>query len=153
VILVDSSAWIASLRRLPLVELADHVAPDEIATCLPVIQEVLQGIRDEEGFAEIREALYEFPRVEDPITSSLVDEAVALYRAARRRGYTLRSSLDCLIAACALRHDLEILHRDRDYDVIAKVSALRVRRASSARSPRAACRCRAPPGGSTRRRR
>jgi predicted nucleic acid-binding protein len=35
--------------------------------------------------------------------------------------------VDCLIAACAIRHDLEVLHRDRDFAVISQVSALRQR--------------------------
>jgi predicted nucleic acid-binding protein len=35
----------------------------------------------------------------------------------------------CLIAASAVRHDLEILHRDRDYVHIARVAALRQRAA------------------------
>ena len=55
------------------------------------------------------------------------DEAVDLYRAARKRGATVRSSVDCLIAACALRNGAEILHRDRDYSSLARVSALRER--------------------------
>ena len=37
------------------------------------------------------------------------------------------AEVDCLIAACALRHDLEVLHRDRDFPKIARVSALRER--------------------------
>jgi len=40
----------------------------------------------------------------------------------------VRSSVDCLIAACAIRHDLEVLHRDRDYTALAEVSALHHRR-------------------------
>jgi hypothetical protein len=39
----------------------------------------------------------------------------------------VRSSVDCLIAACAIRHDLEVLHRDRDYAALATVSSLRAR--------------------------
>jgi predicted nucleic acid-binding protein len=39
----------------------------------------------------------------------------------------VRSSADCLITACALRHDLQVLHRDRDFAKIARVSALRHR--------------------------
>jgi predicted nucleic acid-binding protein len=54
-------------------------------------------------------------------------EAVGLFRTARKTGRTVRSSTDCLIAACALRSDLEILHRDRDFAVLAEVSALRER--------------------------
>jgi hypothetical protein len=47
-----------------------------------------------------------------------------LYRAARRAGLTVRSSVDCLIAACAIRHGLTVLHRDRDLPVLAKISPL-----------------------------
>ena len=67
------------------------------------------------------------PIVEAPLPADVVLEAVALYRSARRRGLTVRSSVDCLIAACALRHDLEILHRDRDFGALARVSGLRQR--------------------------
>jgi predicted nucleic acid-binding protein len=55
------------------------------------------------------------------------EEAVLLYRAARRTGKTPRSSVDCLIAACALRHDLTVLHRDRDFEALTQVSILRAR--------------------------
>ena len=47
-----------------------------------------------------------------------------LYRAARRAGLTVRSSVDCLIAACAIRHGFTVLHRDRDFPVLAKISPL-----------------------------
>ncbi|MCE9581620.1 MAG: PIN domain-containing protein [Planctomycetes bacterium] len=47
---------------------------------------------------------------------------------ARRQGVTVRSSVDCLIAACALRHQLTVLHRDRDFHRLAKVSPLRQRK-------------------------
>jgi predicted nucleic acid-binding protein len=39
----------------------------------------------------------------------------------------VRSSIDSQIAASALRHDLEVLHRDRDYRLLAKISPLRQR--------------------------
>jgi predicted nucleic acid-binding protein len=38
---------------------------------------------------------------------------------------TVRSSVDCLIAAMALRRGITVLHRDRDYSNLAKVSALK----------------------------
>jgi hypothetical protein len=65
--------------------------------------------------------------VESPLEQSLFLEGVDLYRAARRIGATVRSSIDCLIAACAIRHDLEILHRDRDSPALARISSLRQR--------------------------
>jgi predicted nucleic acid-binding protein len=57
----------------------------------------------------------------------VVLEAAALYRSARRHGLTVRSSVDCLIAVCALRHDLEVLHRGRDFRALARVTTLRQR--------------------------
>jgi len=54
-------------------------------------------------------------------------EAAGLYRTARRRGLTIRSSVDCLIAVCALRNDLEVLHDDRDFTALSEVSTLRQR--------------------------
>jgi predicted nucleic acid-binding protein len=96
-------------------------------TCLPVIQEVLQGFAVEGAFRTARDAMLAPPRVDSPLSEAVVLEAVGLYRAARRRGLTVRSSVDCLIAACALRHDLEVLHHDRDYAALAEVAPLRQR--------------------------
>ena len=66
-----------------------------------------------------------FPIVESPLVQEVFEEAVALYRNARRTGLTIRSSVDCLIAACAMRHDLAVLHRDRDYAALARIAPLR----------------------------
>jgi predicted nucleic acid-binding protein len=68
------------------------------------------------------------PMVESPLQSEVFLEAANLYRLGRASGHTIRSSVDCLIAACALRHDLEVVHRDRDFDAIARISGLRERR-------------------------
>jgi hypothetical protein len=40
----------------------------------------------------------------------------------------VRSGVDCLIAACAIRHGLTVLHHDRDFDAIARVSPLSAKR-------------------------
>jgi hypothetical protein len=128
VILVDTSVWIEVFRRTRPLDLEAVADLDEVATCLPVIQEVLQGFRNETAFRTAREAMLALPCVESPLSEPVFLEAVALYRSARRAGLTIRSSVDCLVAACALRHDLEVLHRDRDYPVLAEVSALRQRR-------------------------
>lgn len=124
--LVDTSVWIEVFRRRSTLRL-ESVIDLEIVTCLPVIREVLQGFRDEEPFRTARESLYAFPIVESPLERSVFDDAVDLYRRGRQAGVTVRSGVDCLIAACALRHGLTVLHRDRDFGRIASVSALRVR--------------------------
>jgi predicted nucleic acid-binding protein len=126
-ILVDTSVWIVVFRKRPPFRLEDAVDFDEVATCLPVIQEVLQGFREERAFRVARDAMCALPVIESPMEESLFVEAAQLYRAARRQGLTVRSSVDCLIAACALRHDLPVLHRDRDYELLSRVSTLTTR--------------------------
>ena len=123
--LVDTSVWIAHFRARTPIDLERIVPFDEVVTCLPVVQEVLQGFRDEAAYRRASSAMLALPMVESPLSEEVVLEAVALYRAARRVGVIVRSSVDCLIAACALRNDLEVLHDDRDFASIAKVSALR----------------------------
>ncbi len=125
--LVDTSVWIEVFRRGRPLALESIVPFDEIVTCLPVIQEVLQGFRDERAYRLARQSMLAMPVVESPLRLDLVEQAVDLYRVARRAGLTIRSSVDCLIAACAVRHDLEVVHRDRDYDSLARVSRLRER--------------------------
>jgi predicted nucleic acid-binding protein len=127
VILVDTSVWIEVFRARRPLDLERVLDFDEVVTCLPVIQEVLQGFRDEGAYRRAREAMFSLPIVESPLAQDVFSEAVDLYRSARRSGLTLRSSVDCLIAACAIRHDLEVLHRDRDYSAISEISPLRQR--------------------------
>jgi predicted nucleic acid-binding protein len=126
-ILVDTSIWIAAFRKRNPFRIEDAVEFDEIATCLPVIQEVLQGFREERAYRSAHGAMTALPIVESPMEESLFIEAAELYRSARRQGLTIRSSVDCLIAACALRHDMPVLHRDRDYELLSRISSLKAR--------------------------
>lgn len=128
--LVDTSVWIEVFRKDTRFRLEDVVELDEIATCLPIIQEVLQGFRDERAFHTARDSMYAFPLVDSPMSADVFDHAIQLYRRTRRAGITVRSSINCLIAACAERAGLTVVHCDRDYDAIAKVSQLNVRRVS-----------------------
>ncbi len=125
VLLVDTSAWIEVFRRsarLTLDDLADDF--DRIVTCPPVIQEVLQGFGDDRAFEVAHAAMHALPCVDSPLTSAVFDRAVDIYRRARRAGVTVRSGVDCLIAACATRHGLTVVHCDRDYANIARVVSL-----------------------------
>ncbi len=127
-VLVDTSVWIEVFRRPSRLRLESEVDPDEVVTALPIVQEVLQGFREESVFRTAREAMLAFPIVESPLLRDRFLEAADLYRIVRRAGQTVRSATDCLIAACALRHQLEVLHHDRDFDLLSRVSALRSRR-------------------------
>ncbi|MGH7446886.1 MAG: type II toxin-antitoxin system VapC family toxin [Longimicrobiales bacterium] len=127
-LLVDTSAWIEFFRRGGNADLEALARVEEFVTCPPVIQEVLQGFRDERAYRTARTALLALPALESPLDVEVFLEAADLYRRARRAGITVRSSVDCLIAACALRHDVEVCHLDRDYDALSRVAPLRVRR-------------------------
>lgn len=124
-VLVDTSVWIEVFRSSRSLELDRFVDLDEIVTCLPVIQEVLQGFGNERAFRVARTAMLSFPVVENPLRQSVFLEAAELYRTARRSGLTIRSSADCLIATCALRNGVSVFHHDRDFGLLAKVAPLR----------------------------
>jgi predicted nucleic acid-binding protein len=127
VVLVDTSVWIEVFRKEKPLNLTGLVDFEEVTTCLPVLQETLQGFRDEAAFRQAREAMFALPMVESPLRPEVFEDAVGLYRSGRRAGLTIRSSVDCLIAACALRHNLTVLHRDRDFELLSEVSALLTR--------------------------
>ena len=128
-IVVDSSAWIEYLRGTG--SAADEAVsrlvkkPAQVAVLDVVLLELLAGAGDESRADEIARFLARFTAVR---TASPADHelAAALYRAARRAGETVRSLLDCLIAAAALRLDAAVLAQDRDFDVLARTSSLRL---------------------------
>ena len=127
-VLVDSSVWIAYLRDSggPEVDLLERLIDEQrAATTDVVLLEVLAGTTDEERAARLRRFLAgaEVLRQESPVDA---EHAAALYRACRRAGDTPRSLNDCLIAAVALRHDVPVLHQDRDFTVLAQHTDLRL---------------------------
>ena len=133
-IVVDTSVWIEFFQGTGssfdqhLAELIRVDAP--IALTEVIYCEVLQGIRDDAVYARVREILQAFPvLLLDGLRSA--DRAVALYRACRRRGLTIRSTVDCLIAAVCLDAGAELFHHDRDFDVLAKVADLKLYRPST----------------------
>jgi predicted nucleic acid-binding protein len=124
VVLVDTSVWVADLGRRGL--LAQYVTRSEIATCPPVVQEVLQGVRDEHGYFVVRTTLYTLPMLESPLSIDVFDEAAQIYRTGRATGFTIRSPFNPLIAACAIRNGV-VLHSDRDFNTIARFTRLQSR--------------------------
>src|SRR6266496_2126154 len=109
-----------TMRRL-IAEERDLVITDV------VVMEVLAGARTEERLARLRRLLNRFELV--PIIGLADFEAAAdIYRRCRRGGETVRKLSDCLIAAVALRANADLLHSDRDFEVIARHLPLRVAR-------------------------
>jgi predicted nucleic acid-binding protein len=127
VTLADTSAWVDFLRgrrtraATRLAELADEVVTTDV-----VVMELLMGARDEAHATQLRRMLAAFDNV--PITTEEWDTAAAVYRTCRRAGVTVRSVPDCLVVAVARRHDLAVLHNDRDFERIAEHVELRIDR-------------------------
>ena len=99
---------------------------EEYVTCGPIIQEVFQGLDVRNRLApEFRTIFLELPRLSDPLPLELFLNAADIYREGRRRGFTIRSTIDCLIAAIALEHHVALWHRDRDFTTIARYTPLK----------------------------
>ncbi len=122
-ILLDTSIWIDQFRhRRKEISAQDY---EDFVICNPVLQEVIQGLRDVPASEIFRQGLLKVRRLDDPLPAEAFLEAAEIYRSGRRRGYTIRSTVDCLIAAIAIRNGVTVWHKDRDYDTIARYTALR----------------------------
>jgi predicted nucleic acid-binding protein len=124
VILADTSVWIALLNG----NLGAHVSSDRalhLVTCGPIAQEVLQGLREGPMAESFRESFGGIPRISDPLPFDTYLEAAEIYSHGRRKGCTIRSSTDCLIAAIAIQNNVPVWHKDRDFTVIARFTRLR----------------------------
>ena len=127
-ILVDTSAWIEFLRDTgsPTCNRVDTVLGGEIATCDAVRMEVLSGARNEQHLQSLRRLLARAVTI--PIEPADYEEAAALYRRCRREGEAVRKLIDCLIAAVAVRANAAVLHKDSDFDTLARHAGLKVDR-------------------------
>jgi predicted nucleic acid-binding protein len=124
VILVDTSVWIDFLtNRAPIRKVEAKLT--DFVTCPPVVQEVLQGFSDRSSYSAFEDRLLAFRCLSDPVSLDLYVKAAAIYREGRRKGYTIRSGVDCLIAAIAIEHGVAVWHRDRDFSAIGRYTPLR----------------------------
>lgn len=123
--LVDSSVWIAYLRGDTLSEVKllaealEQGAPVWLAP--PILQEVLQGAESPDRFARWARVLGELPMIITPDAKEAARAAAHLYARCRWAGVTPRSANDCLIAIHAILGGLALLHRDRDFELIAGI--------------------------------
>ena len=125
-ILVDTSAWIEYLRDTgsPACIRVGELLGADLATCDVVRMELLAGARDEQHRRDLRRLIARAALV--PMEPGDFDQAAALYLRCRRRGATVRTLVDCLIGALAIRADLPVLHCDADFDALARHTPLRV---------------------------
>ena len=128
-VLVDTSVLIGYLRG------DEHAAVGRFQQILdrnipfgisPLIYlEVLQGTKSEKDHATVKRYL------ETHRFFGLLDEkesyaaAARIYFDCRRKGTTINSTIDCLIAQTAIENDLLLLHNDADFERIRKVAPLK----------------------------
>ena len=126
-ILVDSSVWIDYFRgtNSAAADKLDRLLQSEPITIGDLIlAEVLQGFVSERDFNEARRLLSALKIV------SLGGEAIAIgaarnHRRLRALGFTVRKTIDTLIATWCIENDFVLLHNDRDFDAFEKHLGLR----------------------------
>ena len=128
-VLVDTSVWIDFLNGHPSPEanaMARLVREEaDVVTCGVVVAEILQGLRQPSTRDEIEAHLLDMEWL-TPREPETYLEASRVYRELRSRGITIRSTIDCLIAALAAEHDVLLLSKDRDLRLIAESGLLRL---------------------------
>ena len=90
-----------------------------------VVTEVLQGIKNDKDYAEVKKSLLSFPVYSLKGVDSFI-AAADLYRKCRKKGLTIRSTIDLLIAQIAIENNMILLHNDNDFNNIAHLSGLRI---------------------------
>jgi predicted nucleic acid-binding protein len=117
VIVVDSSVWIDFLngsnaphvQRLRTIFGADEIVVGDLMLC-----EVLQGLESERAAREVEVLLRRFEIV--PMAGETVAVAAARnFRFLRRRGITIRKTIDLLIGTWCIENGRALLHNDSDF--------------------------------------
>lgn len=130
--LIDSSAWIeyfrdTNSRACNEVDRMWHDDPGSIATTEPVVMELLAGTTSDRLFTRVEKLMNGLQLLPVDATVDYRDAAIA-YRSVRKGGHPVRKTMDCLIAVVAARTGATLVHRDRDFDVLAAaLPDLRVR--------------------------
>ena len=124
-VLVDTSVLIDFLRKTDnkKVEKFRHVLSMEIPFGINfyIYQELLQGVDLEKDYEELKKYLdtqrfYRLQRGKDSYS-----DAARIYLDCRKKGFTISSTIDCLIVQTAIENDLLLLHNDSDFDHIGKI--------------------------------
>jgi predicted nucleic acid-binding protein len=85
----------------------------------------LQGVKEDKTFEEMKFILRQYRMVDIDLMGA-TNYAIDLYRHLRKKGITIRKSIDCLIASYAILGNMYLLHNDKDFTQIAKESKLRI---------------------------
>jgi predicted nucleic acid-binding protein len=127
-VIVDTTVWIDYLGGAvnPHTEwLERELTRQRLGLTDLILCEVLQGIRGDAAFVQVRRDLSRF-EVFDTGGEDLAVASAQNYRTLRARGYTVRKTIDSLIATFCLEGKHALLHRDRDFDAFENYLGLRV---------------------------
>ena len=129
-ILVDTSVLVPLFRGTDTNAvrfLVQAVQEDVPVFVTPIIvQEILQGARDEKEWTALDRQLARQALVHPTDALGTHRRAGRIYFDCRRKGLTVRSTIDCLIAQLALEHRLSLLQDDQDYRAIGEVRPLKL---------------------------
>jgi len=126
-ILVDSSVWIDYFRGklTPQTEKLDSLLGQQpLAIGDLILTEVLQGFDDDRDFKSARTLLTSLMVVELG-GQEIAVQAAKNFRTLRRRGFTVRKTIDTVIATRCIEDGYDLLHADRDFDPFVKHLGLR----------------------------
>ncbi|HEU0293493.1 MAG TPA: PIN domain nuclease [Anaerolineales bacterium] len=127
-LIIDSTVWIDYFNGLenPQTDYLDQIVDrTPILVGDLILAEVLQGFRDDSDFEEARRALNKYIQVE-MVNPELALQSARNYRLLRRKGITVRKTIDSLIATYCIENEHELLHNDNDFDGYEKHLRLRV---------------------------
>jgi predicted nucleic acid-binding protein len=126
VIVVDSSVWIDFLngRDAPHVKrLRAIIGTDEVIVGDLMLCEVLQGLDDERTAREV-EALMRRFEIVSMAGGAIAVTAARNFRSLRRRGITVRKTIDLLIGTWCIENRRPLLHNDSDFHLMARYLGL-----------------------------
>ena len=127
-VIVDSSVWIDYLNdklNSQTAWLENAIGQREIGLTSLILCEVLQGFRYDRQFRETREQLLTFS-VFEALRTDLSIAAAQNFRTLQRLGFTVRKTIDCLIATFCIAEGHQLLHDDSDFEPFEKHLGLRV---------------------------
>lgn len=127
-IVLDTTIWIDILQRRsnPHTEWFDrNLTIEGLALTDLILCEILQGVRNDASYPLFRADLLRF-RIYKTGGSELAIAAADFYRVLRKKGITVRSTIDCITATFCIRERLALLHRDQDFDPFEKYFGLKV---------------------------
>lgn len=136
-ILVDSSVWIDFFQgaATPQVEQLDSLlGSTPLAVGDLILAEVLQGVRGEREFNLVRRTLEDFTVIELG-GKDIAIQAARNFRTLRGLGFTVRKTIDSIIATRCIEDGLTLLHADRGFDPFQEHLGLRVVTAGTSRVP------------------